>query len=61
MGTPIFIICGNIIALFLAILLHYNVTEVYSFLAFNMVLFLFIGFVNLLALIRTNIIEKKDE
>lgn len=61
MVVPAIIIGANIVALLLAMGFNYPVNEIYAFLAFNMILFLFIGFVNLVALVKENILQKEDE
>jgi len=51
MNTPLIVLGSNLFALVIAVLFQLNITEVYSFLAFNICLLLFVGLVNLAGLV----------
>lgn len=61
MGTVLVILLANVMALGAALAFKMNVSEIYSFLAFNFSCLLFVGFINLVGYVKANVEEKKEE
>jgi len=61
METILLLLFMNILSFGAALMLKMNVNEVYSFIAFNVSIITFVGFINLVSFVRSNMVIVKEE